>query len=152
MQRKEALDSLDYQALRKQTRYLLRIGLGAVALGVVAGFIIGSLRVGKLSAGLLGGSIFAGIFAVLWFIVLFFHLLTYLSRKTVIEGTVLKKIEFHTSKGGNTYLLQFEGKQYNVPRAFYDQVQEGRQVKMHFSNSLFLFIRGEVLENNASYI
>jgi hypothetical protein len=145
VKRKASLDSLDYQMLRRQTRYLLRVGLGAIAFGLVTGFMIGSLRTGKASAGVLGSIIFAGIFAILWGIVFLIHILAYLTHKTVVAGTVLQKSIVQTPKNGNMYLLHFEGKQYNVPLAFYEQAREGRQVCLHFSNILFLFIRGEVM-------
>jgi hypothetical protein len=145
VKRKASLDSIDYQMLRRQTRYLLRVGVGAIVFAFVAGYIIGSLRSPKWYAGLLGGSIFAGIFAVLWAVVFFIHLLAYLTRKTVVEGTVIRKSIVQAPKRSTMYFLHFEGKQYNVPLAFYEQAQEGRQVSLHFSNILFLFIRGEAL-------
>ena len=149
MQRKVALDSIDYQMLRQQTRFLLLVGVGAIVFAFVAGYIIGSLKSPKWYAGLLGGSIFVGIFAVLWAVVFFIHILAYLTRKTVVEGIVIRKSIVQAPKRNTMYFLHFEGKEYNVPLSFYDQVQESRQVRLHFSNILFLFIRGEVLENNA---
>jgi hypothetical protein len=143
--KKIILDTIDYEMLCKQTRYFLGVGLLAVTLGSVAGFLMGYLRGHTLYAGILGGSILAGIFTFLWAIFFVFHLLTYINRKTIIEGTIIKKSIHKRPKGNPLYILHFEGKEYNIPISFYNQVLEGRQVRLHFSNILFLFIRGEIL-------
>lgn len=148
VQQKATLDSFDYQILHKKTQYLFLMGLGVLALSFVAGFVIGFLRSPKqmLKDGLLGGTIFIGIFMVLWAIVIFLHLLTYLSRKTTLTGIITQKSIAKAPKSNDRYFLHFENHKYNVPRSFYNQVQEGKQVRLHFSNMLFLFIRGEVIE------